>query len=176
MSQRTDSFPSTVFTAASGAFVVLSLFYWLTGVDGLRKVVAENIGLFETAAFVISLFFFILLFFAMLQMRGFNIRAKILCFLSTVLIAGNVIVLFAMIYLTRGLLENGKAIAPTQFEGMYFSILVFTGNGWGEFLPTSITRIVVLVQTVLGVLFFPMLISSMLLLFEAAAPARSSHT
>lgn len=175
MSDRADTFPSTVFTAALGAFLVLSLFYWASDGEGLRKLVLGNITLFETAAFILSTFFFVLLFFAMLQMRGFRTQAKILCFLSTVLVAGNVVVLFAMIYMTRGLLENGKQIAPTQFEAMYFSMLVFTGNGWGEFLPMPIARIVVLVQTVLSVLFFPMLISSMLLLFEAAVPARPGH-
>lgn len=75
---------------------------------------------------------------------------------------GTTVCIFALIYQTFGVLGgHDPAGAPRDFSTMlYFSIVTFTTLGYGEFHPTSATRMFAATQAAFGYIYLGLIVGA----------------
>lgn len=109
-------------------------------------------------------FIYILIVFAYVSRMRFIERlfALMVCLVS----AGNTLFSFALLYGGLGLKREGIEITPSAFDAVFFSAMVFSGNGWADFSPSERTYSVVAIQSVTSYIFVPLLLSALVLMFD----------
>ncbi|MGA0607250.1 hypothetical protein ACO2Q0_14765 [Phenylobacterium sp. VNQ135] len=110
-----------------------------------------------------TLFYIIIVF--ILASRMF-LAERIFALLACAISAGNTVLSFALLYGALGLKRDGVAILPSAFESVFFSSMVFSGNGWAEYSPNANSYTVVAVQSVASYVFMPLLLSALVLLLD----------
>ncbi|RMD64639.1 MAG: hypothetical protein D6824_03735 [Planctomycetota bacterium] len=76
------------------------------------------------------------------------------------------LIIFANLYRAGGLIQNGSPITPTWAESIYFSISVFTSNGIGEFTPKPGLRIYIALESLIGFLMTPVIITMAFIIYQ----------
>ena len=160
-------FPTVFLISSLLILTLLSLVIFEASSSGpLVDIISKNIDIFKSAFFMLSVFMLFILLFLIAAMQHLEVFAKVLCFASVIVLAVDVILGCGIIYLSNGLLKNGTAMVPTPFEAIYFSVMVFTSNGWDEFLPGPKGRDLVLFEGTLSFVFTPILIACLFLMLH----------
>ena len=88
--------------------------------------------------------------------------------LTFVLFSVNVFI-FAVIYLVNGLIYKGNVVTPTPEQALYFSVGAVTGSGFSPFEPHDDIYLFVSLESLIGFLMIPVLLSLFFLLIESRA-------
>jgi hypothetical protein len=112
-------------------------------------------AVFPMLAYII----FCLLIFT-LRWTGYGIFAAF--FLASISNLGNCIFNFAYIFTGLGLVGPDGNVSTDSSTALYFSIITWTTVGYGDFRPTSDSRVFAAIEALLGTIFLSLFIAGII--------------
>lgn len=97
-----------------------------------------------------------------LKHQEYHVFSQIFKMLLSIYIA---IVGFAAIYKQEGLISGGTVVHDAS-SSLYFSVVTWTTLGYGDFQPTESVRWLAALEALLGTLFIPLFLASILFIFQ----------
>jgi hypothetical protein len=76
----------------------------------------------------------------------------------TLFFALAVIFLSAIFYIWGGLLKGSELFRPDFFQAFYFSVVTFTTIGYGDIIPTGLSKAAVIIEAFCGIFIMPIFI------------------
>lgn len=134
--------------------------------EHVSEIVSRQTSLFQTFFYAILAFTFIYITIVLAYVSRMYLLERLFALLVCILSAGNTVFSFALLYGGLGIKKDGLEILPSSFEAMFFSAMVFSGNGWAEYSPGAQTYSVVAVQSVASYIFMPLLLAALVILFD----------
>jgi len=83
-------------------------------------------------------------------------------FLNLVVSLLVLIIIPSLIYANTGIIDNdSKEVSKGFFDASYFSVVTLTSLGYGDFYPTEGSQVVVVFQSIIGYLYFGIVVAAM---------------
>jgi voltage-gated potassium channel Kch len=155
-----------VYVVAKLLVLLFILFYW--GANHLTSFVVTTVLLVELSLYLFGVIF-LHKYWGPLTSIERSIFLMIINFIE-------IVVGFSIIYLNIGGICIGEEVISSPIDALYFSVVTITTLGYGEILPkTEAGKIAVMLQVCLAVLFFAVMLGSIVGKFASEIKIRNKE-